>query len=304
MKKTTALQGLLVIDKPAGLTSRDAVNRVQQLLPRGTRIGHTGTLDPLATGVLVLCIGSATRLAEYVQDMAKTYRAGLLLGARSDSDDADGKITVVEGASPPELPAIEAALQGFVGEIDQVPPAYSAAHVEGRRAYDLARRGRAVTLEPRCVRIDEIHILTYSWPHLEIEVCCGKGAYIRSLARDLGDKLGSGALIETLRRTGVGVFNVEDAAPLDRVTRGDVASLLRPVADAVAELQGVQVDPVSAAKLRQGQGIATTALRPVPMQQNGHCAAFGQDKELVAVLTWNAEAGKWVPEKVLAALSN
>src|SRR5262249_22496780 len=123
--QSAAFHGLLVVDKPSGLTSRDVVNRAQAWFPRGTKIGHTGTLDPLASGVLVLCIGAATRLAEYVQRMPKTYQAGILLGSRSNTDDADGTITPVTGASTPDRSAVEACLQGFVGDIEQVPPGYS-----------------------------------------------------------------------------------------------------------------------------------------------------------------------------------
>src|SRR5437763_3982315 len=129
------MNGWLVIDKPLGMTSRDAVNRAQRWFPRSTRLGHTGTLDPLATGVLVLCVGVATRLTEYVQAMPKTYRAGLVLGARSDTDDAEGTIVPTPNAAVPELAQLHESLRGFVGEIDQVPPAYSAAKVQGRRAY-------------------------------------------------------------------------------------------------------------------------------------------------------------------------
>src|SRR5436305_291397 len=179
-----AMDGLLVIDKPGGVTSRDAVNRVQRWFPRRTKIGHTGTLDPLATGVLVLCIGSATRLTEYVQRMGKTYLTQLLLGATSDTNDADGTLTPVAGVSAPDAATVAVAVAGFVGVIQQVPPAYSAAKVTGRRAYDLARGGEEVTLAPRPVRIDGIDILSYAFPRLELEVRCGKGTYIRSLARD------------------------------------------------------------------------------------------------------------------------
>ena len=143
------LDGLLVLDKPGGVTSRDAVDRALRWFPRGTRIGHTGTLDPLATGVLVLCLGAATRLAEYVQRMSKTYRAGLRLGARSDTDDADGVVTPVDRRRRRLSTTVAAALAGFVGEIDQTPPAFSAAKVAGRRAYDLARQGLEVDLRPR-----------------------------------------------------------------------------------------------------------------------------------------------------------
>src|SRR5207245_2596734 len=140
--------GLLVLDKPGGLTSRSAVDRAQQWFPPDTRIGHTGTLDPLATGVLVLCIGVATRLAAYVQRMEKTYRASLRLGARSDTDDIDGSVEAVSVAQPPERERLAACLQGFLGETEQVPPGHSAARVCGRRAYDLARRGHKVSLQP------------------------------------------------------------------------------------------------------------------------------------------------------------
>src|SRR5262245_48640995 len=147
--RPSPFHGLLVLDKPGGMTSRDVVDRALRWFPRGTRIGHTGTLDPLATGVLVLCIGVATRLTEYVQAMRKTYRAGLRLGARSDTDDADGIITAVAGVPAPSRATVEERLRAFLGAIDQVPPVFSAAKVTGRRAYDLARRGEAVSLQAR-----------------------------------------------------------------------------------------------------------------------------------------------------------
>src|SRR5205823_760906 len=150
--RTSSFDGLLVVDKPTGITSRAAVDRAQRWFPRGTRLGHTGTLDPLATGVLVLCAGIATRLAEYVQHMAKTYRTTVRLGARSDTDDADGTVTPVQVECAPERAAVEESLRGSLGDIEQVPPAFSAAKVTGKRAYDLARRGEEVTLAARHVR--------------------------------------------------------------------------------------------------------------------------------------------------------
>src|SRR5438132_6288257 len=171
-----SLHGLLVIDKPGGLTSREMVNRVQGWLPPRTRIGHTGTLDPLATGVLVVCIGTATRLTEYVQRMDKVYEVRIHLGARSDTDDADGTIQECEHpGAPPDGAAVADCLQHFVGEIEQVPPNYSAARVSGRRAYELARRGREVDLQPRLVRIYAIDLLAYAYPELTLRVRCGKG---------------------------------------------------------------------------------------------------------------------------------
>lgn len=209
------MNGLLVIDKPAGMTSRDVVNRVQQWFPRGTKVGHTGTLDPLATGVLVICVGSATKLADVVQAMGKTYRSQFRLGATSDTDDADGTVTLVPNAVSPSEELVRTALAGFVGVVEQLPPAYSALKVAGRRAHDLARRGEAVELKPRPVRIDAVRLLGYEWPFVEVEVDCGKGTYIRSIARDLGAKLGVGGLVATLRRTRVGPFHVEQGIGLE-----------------------------------------------------------------------------------------
>ncbi|HYV35994.1 MAG TPA: tRNA pseudouridine(55) synthase TruB [Gemmataceae bacterium] len=297
--KSQAFHGLLVLDKPGGITSRTAVNRVQQWFPSGTRIGHTGTLDPLATGVLVVCIGTATRLAEYVQDMSKTYRAGLRLGARSDTDDADGCVTPAEIEQIPDLGQVTASLQSFVGEIDQVPPNYSAARVTGQRAYALARRGQTVTLQARKITIYGIDILSYEFPQLEIEVRCGKGTYIRSLARDLGDKLVCGALIETLRRTRVGPFKTDDAVAYDADAANAQGRLL-PLAMAVAELPRIVVDSKAASDL--GHGRAAALGGPCDFTSPGQIragAAFTSGGELVAVVSWDQSRQVLVPEKVL-----
>src|SRR4051812_31792112 len=184
------MNGLLVIDKPGGMTSRDAVNRVQRWFPRKTEIGHTGTLDPLATGVLVVCVGAATRLADYVQAMGKSYASRFRLGATSTTDDADGDVTETPNATAPTRAQIEAALSMFIGSVEQMPPSVSALKVGGRRAHDLARKGKVVPLAARTVRVDAIRVTNYEWPWLDVEVDCGKGTYIRSIARDLGAQLG------------------------------------------------------------------------------------------------------------------
>jgi tRNA pseudouridine55 synthase len=290
--------GLLVLDKPGGMTSREALDRALRWFPRGTRTGHTGTLDPLATGVLVLCVGTATRLTEYVQDLNKTYRAGLLLGARSDTDDADGTVTPVAVERPPDRAAVEARLGEFVGTIDQVPPAYSAAKVTGRRAYDLARRGEEVTLRPRRVRIDRIDVLAYDYPRLELEVRCGKGTYIRSLARDLGARLGCGALVETLRRTSVGPFRVDDGVPLT-ADAATARSRLLPLATAVQHLPWARLGPADVARLRQGQRVGLGAEVSAPAPAAGDdVAVFERDGDLAAVCVLD-EAGRLRPVKVL-----
>jgi tRNA pseudouridine55 synthase len=297
--KSPILDGFLVIDKPAAMTSRDVVNRVQGCLPRGTRLGHTGTLDPLATGVLVLGVGAGTRLAEYVQDMTKVYRAGLLLGVNSDTDDADGNITAVASAAAPDIDAVTRALGSFVGTIDQVPPAFSAVKLGGLRAHDLARRGAEVALAARPVQIKDISLITYAYPRLDIEVTCGKGTYIRALARDLGHALGCGAIVESLQRTRVGHFDVKDALPLE----SDAATLrssVRPLSEAVNELPHAVVTVEIARALIQGRAVLPAALRPIPAVEETLCAAFGEDGVLLAVLTWRQDRGKWVPHKVMA----
>jgi tRNA pseudouridine55 synthase len=295
----TATDGLLVIDKPRGITSRDAVNRAQQWFPRRTRIGHSGTLDPLATGVLVLCVGNATRLAEYVQRMPKTYRAGIVLAGRSDTDDADGKITPTAGVTPPTLLEVRAHLDSFLGEIEQVPPAFSAAKVTGRRAYDLARRGKDVDLAARRVTIHGIDILGYQFPLLQIEVRCGKGTYIRSLARDLGKRIGCGGYVQELQRTRVGCFDLSMAVSLD--VSGDTAQhALQPLALAVSDLPRLTLSPENAARMRHGQPLPLVSFDRLPV---GEVALFDESAgDLLAVAIVDEAHGCIRPGKVLMSV--
>jgi tRNA pseudouridine55 synthase len=248
------VNGLLVIDKPGGMTSRDAVNRVQRWFPKKTKIGHTGTLDPLATGVLVVCVGQATRLADYVQAMGKSYAARFRLGATSTTDDADGAVTETPNANVPTREEIDAALIRFIGVIEQVPPAVSALKVQGQRAHDLVRKGEDVKLAARPVRIDAIRVPGYERPYLDVEVDCGKGTYIRSIARDLGAALGCGGLVQTLRRTRVGGYLAEDAISLDQdptTLRDD----LHPMCSALSALPVVRIPTESMVRFRHGQSV-------------------------------------------------
>jgi tRNA pseudouridine55 synthase len=285
--------GLLVLDKPPGISSRAAVDQALRWFPRGTRLGHTGTLDPLATGVLVLCVGSATRLGEYVQGMTKVYRAGLLLGARSDTDDADGVHTISAVDRPPTREQILDAMPTFLGEIDQVPPAYSAAKVTGRRAYALARKGHAVSLQPRKVRVKRIDLLAFDYPRLDLEIECGKGTYIRSLARDLGDRLGCGALVQSLRRLRVGPFTADEAVP-PQADRETALAKMRPVAEAVAGLPAVSLSDADAKRFALGQAI------PWRTPAETEVAVFDPKKELLAVARWDAGRRELRPVKVLS----
>jgi tRNA pseudouridine55 synthase len=292
--KVSGPNGLLVLDKPSGLTSRDAVDRAQRWFARGARVGHTGTLDPLATGVLVLCLGTATRLAEYVQRMSKTYTSTFLLGHVSDTDDADGTLTPRAVERPPTPEQVREALRSFVGEIDQVPPAYSAAKVSGRRAYAMARQGEEPDLKPRRVTVHAIDVIRYEWPRLDVEVRCGKGTYVRSLARDLGERLGCGGLVEVLRRTRVGPFEAANALSLE-ADREAVLAALRPVREAVAELPRVELTEGQSARLRLGQSVGWKSLPP-----GDEAAAFDSGGDLVAVVRLDHARRLLRPDKVMA----
>lgn len=228
--------GVLNINKPPDVTSRDVVNVIQRLV-RPAKCGHAGTLDPLATGVLLVCVGPATRLISLLQAGTKVYRAVFQLGATSDTDDCTGRITDTAYAGPPLTTArVQAELQSLTGTIQQVPPAFSAVHVDGRRAYDLARQGAEVTLTARPVRVDRLTLLNYHWPYLELEVVCGSGTYVRSLARDLGQRLQCGGLMTALQRTAVGTFTVQDAVELSAVTAANLPEHLQPAARITAGL--------------------------------------------------------------------
>jgi tRNA pseudouridine55 synthase len=222
------MNGFLIVDKPGGITSRAAVNRIQRQLPRGTKIGHTGTLDPLATGVLVLCIGPATKRADDVQALGKSYETQIRLGATSDTDDADGLVTNLLEAKPIPSDVLRNTLARFDGTIHQTPPAYSAIKVEGRRSYDLARRGISKVLAARPVTIHRIELRKYEWPTVDLAIDCGKGTYIRSIARDLGQMLGVGGLVETLRRTRVGPFAAEQGIGIDADFETICANIIPP----------------------------------------------------------------------------
>jgi tRNA pseudouridine55 synthase len=224
-REDTRLQGVVVVDKPLGWSSMTVIRKVRRAA--GTkRVGHAGTLDPLATGVVVVCMGKATKLVERLMGQTKVYVATVDLSAFSDTDDREGVITPVEVKEPPVLDRVTEVLKGFVGEVMQTPPVFSAIHVGGQRAYDLARKGKEVKMAPRQVRIDSVVLVKYAWPELIIEVTCGKGTYIRSLARDIGKALGTGGHLSGLRRTRVGALTVEMALAneklLGTVVQGDL----------------------------------------------------------------------------------
>ena len=220
------MNGVLNLDKPAGISSAAAVGRVKRLLPRGMKIGHAGTLDPFATGVLLLLIGKGTKLCEQLMDQPKQYETTVTLGATTATDDCDSPAVATAGAKEVFWEAIKDLLPRFVGEISQRPPDYSAMKIGGRRAYDLARQGKDVQLSERKVRVDSLELLEYAWPLLRLRIDCGRGTYIRSLARDIGAELGVGGYLTQLRRTRVGDFYIENSVALSELTAEMLAERL------------------------------------------------------------------------------
>ena len=217
------MNGILLVDKPAGLTSHDVVDRIRKAA-RQRRVGHTGTLDPGATGLLVICLGMATRLSEHFTALSKTYEGVMRLGLTTTSYDLDGE--VVEERPVPELSldAIQSECNAFIGNIEQIPPMVSAVRVGGERLYKKARKGEIVDRPPRKVRVDEFSVLSYDAPDAKVRIDCSSGTYVRSLCHDVGERLGCGGALASLRRTAVGQHAVENALPLDQFADPDAVS--------------------------------------------------------------------------------
>jgi tRNA pseudouridine55 synthase len=279
------MHGFLNIDKPAGMTSHDVVARIRRIM--GTRqVGHAGTLDPAATGVLVVALGAATRLIEYVQDeTSKRYLALVRLGVTTETDDAEGAITAT--AEVPELNygQLQDTLKAFTGQIMQIPPMYSALHHQGQRLHELARAGVQVELAPRQVQVDKIEVVEFTPPLLALDISCGKGTYIRSLARDIGNQLGCGGSLAALQRTAVGAFQIAQAFTLDSLPQP-----LLPPEVAVADWPAVTLAEAEVRLVRNGMPIelADTASERVRAHQ--------ADGSLLALLVYRDK--RWHPHKV------
>jgi tRNA pseudouridine55 synthase len=254
------------------------VNAVQRLV-KPEKVGHAGTLDPLATGVLVVCVGKATRLIELVQRQAKHYRGEFLLGRSSETDDIDGDVRPFAACSHPTLQQLSELLPSFIGHIEQTPPAYSAVKIGGRRAYDLARKGAQLSLAPRTVLVHDMQILSYEYPRLALNIHCGSGVYVRALGRDLALAGGSRAVMSSLVRTAVGPFRIEDAATVSQLQSDGVARWLLPAATATQDLQQVQLQSHEVEALR----FATMLPDRWQLDQE-ELAAIDPNGQLVAVL--------------------
>ena len=288
--------GFLNVNKPAGPTSHDIVAQIRRLLPRKTKVGHAGTLDPFAEGVLVVCIGPATRLASYVQNYPKRYRACITLGSTSTTDDIEGKITAVSAPEIPNCQQVENALRKFVGQISQIPPAHSAVHVNGQRAYKLARTGQELSIAPRKVNIHSVELVRYEYPLLEIDVRCSQGTYIRSLARDIGNELGTGGYCNHLWRTEIGSFRIDEAAKPHLIDLG--RDIIPPLA-ALTKMPKLTVDDKLLEDIARGKSIPLDELET---EQSGttatELALLDRTGRLAALAKSDADSGQIRPTKV------
>ncbi|MBN1230896.1 MAG: tRNA pseudouridine(55) synthase TruB [Anaerolineales bacterium] len=289
------VSGVLVIDKPVGLTSHDVV----QIIRRGTgirRAGHTGTLDPRASGVLVVLVGPAVRLSEYVSASDKRYQATIRLGSSTDTYDSEG--TVYESDVPVDVTEEEfnELLNSYIGEIEQVPPPYSAVKVQGKKAYEHARAGEEIELEPRLINVYSLEVLEWALPEIVIDVHCSSGTYVRSLANDIGEQLGCGAHLVGLRRTKSGRFTLRDSISLRRLREafesGTWAQYLIPAAEALGDWLTIELDADMLELVRHGHRL------PAEGSTDQWARAISQQGDLVALLERVAESDEWQPRKV------
>lgn len=276
----------LVIDKPEGITSTQVVGRIKRVTD-AAKVGHGGTLDPMATGILPIAMGEATKTVPYIMDARKTYSFTVRFGEATDTDDAEGEV-IAQSAERPGDAAIQAALPRFVGLIMQRPPRYAAIKIQGERAYDLARRGEEVVLEPRPILVEKLKFVRrVDDDHAEFEMVSGKGAYVRSLARDLGEALGCFAHVSTLRRTSVGPFGLEQAISLEAlealVQEETLPQVLVSVATALAGIPALAVTEPQALRLRSGQSVRVAPRLVGEEAQDGVTLKVTQAGELVAI---------------------
>lgn len=274
------MDGVLVIDKPGGPTSFDVVRQVRSLL-KVKKVGHTGTLDPMATGVLPICLGEATKVAGFLTEGDKAYDATVRLGVETDTQDAEGKVLAEHPVPPLDAAMLEAALTPFRGTFAQVPPMYSAVKVDGKRLYELARAGEEVERAARQVTVYELTLRDFSATRLQLSVRCSKGFFVRTLAHDIGKALGCGAHLEVLRRTMSGPFTLAQAMPLAELTelaqdREALATRLRPLSEALSNLPALNVSAADATRVSHG-----VPLEAPPMP--GRVRVVGPDGAVLAV---------------------
>ncbi len=263
------------------MTSRSVVNKVCACVPRKTKVGHCGTLDPLATGVLIVCVGPATRLIQFGQFAEKRYEGTFRFGLTSDTEDIDGNVEVVDG---PTLIAadVESVLAEFTGTIDQLPPTFSALRVNGKRAYELARKGEEVKLEPRPIQIHEIKLTDFAWPDFRLSIRCGSGTYVRALGRDIANRLGSHAVMTELTRTGIGAQKLNDAIELDSLSSESIQQLFLPGQCLIGDMPRTVIEDEEIISLSDGQPVERGF--PGGAGAQGEIAGVDRQDRLIAIL--------------------
>ena len=294
------MHGVLNIDKPAGMTSMDVVRRIKRA-SRQKRVGHGGTLDPIATGVVAICLGQATRMMEYLIDDTRHYAGQIELGVETDTYDAMGEVTSRKSPAAVTLQDVEHALEAFKGDIEQVPPMYSALKIQGRRLYHLARAGVEVERAPRKMQVSEIELLDWTPPVVAVEVACGRGFYMRSLAHDLGQMLGCGGHLKALTRLRTGPFKLSDALALEeaeqRLQQDGWEGVVYPPDMVVRHLRAAIVGEQHEEMIRHGRPLPA-GLRIPFSRPNEQCRAYALDGTFIAVLYFNASRGQWQPDRV------
>lgn len=269
--------GLLIIDKPAGLSSFDVVRRVRRI-GKTRKVGHTGTLDPDATGLLAICLGRCTKLAKFIVLDDKWYRFTLRFGAATTTDDSSGEVIREAKFEGITRAGLEAILPEYIGCIEQVPPVYSALRINGKRAYEMARAGEEVKMKARQIRVDDIQVIDFSLPEATLEVRCGPGTYVRSLARDFGERLGSAAHTTAIRRLAVGPFSLDQAVSLDELQEDNFVDHLLSPLEMVKSLKLYELGPEEVEKFKLGQPLSLSA---------GEVGTFGAahyEQELIAIV--------------------
>lgn len=295
-KSPDSINGIINIDKPLGLTSHDVVAQVRRM-SRQHQVGHAGTLDPLATGVLLVCLGQATRVSEYLMKSPKTYQAAIHLGVSTTTHDTEGEI-VAQTPVKVTHAEIEHALRSFVGCIEQVPPMHSAIKQAGRKLYKLARRGVTIERAPRKVEIFALDLIDWSPPLVHVEVRCGSGTYIRALARDLGQTLGCGAHLAALQRTQSGQFSADEAVSIERLeaafAKGELDCWLHGIDAAFAGLPEIRLDGPTAYRLALGQSVDV----PLTDIAGMRARAYGPERRFIALVERTQPEQRWKPVKV------
>ncbi|GAB1422552.1 tRNA pseudouridine(55) synthase TruB [Anaerolineales bacterium] len=285
--------GFLNIHKPAGLTSHDVVAKIRRLLKQSgnkLKVGHAGTLDPMATGVLVVCVGQATRLSDYVMHQHKIYQAGIHLGIETDTYDAEGQVTSTQSISTIDETQIRQALSQFIGNIEQIPPMYSAIKVDGKKLYELAREGTEIERKSRSVYIEKIDLIQIDLPRIMLDIYCGPGTYIRSIAHDLGQKLNTVAHLYHLSRLKSGHFYLKDALELDTLTSDNILTYLQDPLDALSDWHRVHLAADQQTLIFDGVKIETSD------QEHDRALAVNAQGALCAILEKSDTF--WKPLKV------